>query len=121
VVFFSFIYRSCIKGSVGIFRVRKGFVAKLNWYVSVGIAARLRAGRQGNRGSILGRGNIFLFSVTFRPALGITQLPIHWVPGVVFPGVKRQGREADLHPVPRLRMVALYLHAVTRLNIVVLN
>jgi hypothetical protein len=30
--------------------------------------------------------------------------------GALFPGVKRQVREADLHLVPKLRMVQLYLH-----------
>jgi hypothetical protein len=30
-----------------------------------------------------------------RPALGPTQPPIQWVPGVLSPGVKQQKREAD--------------------------
>jgi hypothetical protein len=39
---------------------------------------------------------IFLFATTFRPALGLTQLPIQWVLGVVLsPGVKWLGHEAD--------------------------
>jgi len=37
---------------------------------------------------------IFLFSTTSRPALE-PQLPIHWVPGTLFPAVKWLGREAD--------------------------
>jgi hypothetical protein len=40
----------------------------------------------------------FLFSTASRPALGPTQPPIQWVPGVLSPGVKRQGREADHSP-----------------------
>jgi hypothetical protein len=38
---------------------------------------------------------IFLFSTSFRPALGPIQPPIQWEPGTLSPGVKRQGREAD--------------------------
>jgi hypothetical protein len=30
-----------------------------------------------------------------RPALGHTESPIQWIPGALFPGVKRQEREAD--------------------------
>ena len=32
-----------------------------------------------NRGLIPGRGKVYLFSKTSRPALGPTQLPVHWV------------------------------------------
>jgi hypothetical protein len=32
---------------------------------------------------------------TSRPALRPAQPPIQWVPGAVFLGIKRQGREAD--------------------------
>jgi hypothetical protein len=42
---------------------------------------------------------IFLFSVTSRPTLGPTQLPIQWVPGIVFPEVKRYETEADHSPL----------------------
>jgi hypothetical protein len=42
---------------------------------------------------IPGRGKICLFSIAARAALGPTQPPIQWVPGV-----KRQGREADHFP-----------------------
>jgi hypothetical protein len=38
---------------------------------------------------------IFLYSTASRLALGPTQLPNQWVPGALFPGVKRQGCEAD--------------------------
>jgi hypothetical protein len=41
---------------------------------------------------------IFLFTTASRTALGPTQLPIHWVPGALSLGVKRQGREADHSP-----------------------
>jgi hypothetical protein len=33
-----------------------------------------------------------------RPALGPTQPPMQWVPGVLSPGAKRPGREADCSP-----------------------
>jgi hypothetical protein len=45
-------------------------------------------------GSLQGQ-HIFLFYMTSRPALGPTQLPVQWVTVAVYPGIKRQGREAD--------------------------
>jgi hypothetical protein len=49
-----------------------------------------------NRGSIPGRGKrLFPLTSVSRPALGLTQLPVHWVPGVLSPGVKR-GRRVTL-------------------------
>jgi hypothetical protein len=38
---------------------------------------------------------IFLFTTASRPALGLTQPPIKWVPGTLSLAVKRPGREAD--------------------------
>jgi hypothetical protein len=67
---------------------------------------------------------IFLFTTASRSALGPTQPPIQWVPGVLSLGVKRLGREAD-HPPPSNAEVKecmeLYLHASIRLYGVVLN
>jgi hypothetical protein len=40
----------------------------------------------------------FLFSTSSRPALGLSQPPIQWVPEALSPGAKRQGREADHSP-----------------------
>jgi hypothetical protein len=40
----------------------------------------------------------FLFSKTSRLALGPTQPPIQWVPGVIYPRVKQQRREAGHSP-----------------------
>jgi hypothetical protein len=39
----------------------------------------------------------FLFAIA-RPSLGLTQLPIQWVPGALIPGVKWPGREAHHSP-----------------------
>jgi hypothetical protein len=38
---------------------------------------------------------IVLCSTRSRPALRATQLPIQWLPGTLYPEVKRPGREAD--------------------------
>jgi hypothetical protein len=50
-----------------------------------------------DRALIRGRGKIFLF-IDFVPGLGPTQSHIQWVHLAVFPGIKRQGREADHSP-----------------------
>jgi hypothetical protein len=44
-------------------------------------------------------GENFLLSTSSRPALGPTQPPTKWIPGSLFPGVKRTGCEAD-HSLP---------------------
>jgi hypothetical protein len=41
---------------------------------------------------------VFLLSTSSRPILGSTLPPIQWVPGVLSPGVKRPGHEADHSP-----------------------
>jgi hypothetical protein len=49
-------------------------------------------GRQGDRGSIPGRGERILSLASMsRPALGPTQPAVQWVPGVLSPGLKRGG------------------------------
>jgi hypothetical protein len=41
---------------------------------------------------------IFFFTTASRTALGPTKLPIQWVPGAIFPGIKRPGCESDHSP-----------------------
>jgi hypothetical protein len=55
-----------------------------------------RAGRPGFN-SRQGQ-EIFLYSTASRPALGLTQPPVQWMPGALSPGVKLPGREADPSP-----------------------
>jgi hypothetical protein len=45
---------------------------------------------------------IFLFTTASRPAL--TQLPIQWVPGALFLGVKRPGRKTDHSPTSNVEV-----------------
>jgi hypothetical protein len=40
----------------------------------------------------------FLVTAGYTPALGPTQLPIHWVPGILSPGIKCPGRKVDHSP-----------------------
>jgi hypothetical protein len=42
---------------------------------------------------------IFLFRTASRPALGPTHPPNPWVPGTVYPTVKRPGRKSDHSPL----------------------
>jgi hypothetical protein len=62
-------------------------------------------------GSIPDRGRgFFLLASASRPALGPSQPPVQWVPGVLSPGVKRgRGVMLTTHPhlVPRLGMRAI--------------
>jgi hypothetical protein len=59
---------------------------------------------------------IFLFTTWSRTALGPTQPPIQWVPGVLSLGTKRLGRETDHSPPSSAEVkecVELYLHSCT--------
>jgi hypothetical protein len=64
-----------------------------------------------NRAIEIAGQRIFLLVPASRPALGPTQPPIQWVPGVLSPGVKRgRGMMLTTHPhlVPRLSMSRTY-------------
>jgi hypothetical protein len=63
----------------------------------VGIAESVLL-RAGSPGLDSRQWKVFLFSTASTPALGPTQPPIQWVPGVLSPGIKRQEREADHSP-----------------------
>jgi hypothetical protein len=66
---------------------------------SVSIVSDYGAGRPFDRGTIPGRGKGFFLCPVSRPALGPTQPPVQWVPGVLSPGDKtRPGRDADHSP-----------------------
>jgi hypothetical protein len=80
-------------------------------------------GRRRGRSTSPGRVKNFLFSTSSRPALRSTKLPIQWVPGAVFPGLKRPGREADHSPPAsaKVKKMWIYIHSTIRLHGVVLN
>jgi hypothetical protein len=62
---------------------------------SVGIALGYGLDDRGSRVRFPGVLGIFLLTTVSRTALGPTQSPIQWVPGTLYLGVKRPGREAD--------------------------
>jgi hypothetical protein len=63
-----------------------------------------------DRSSSPGRVKNFLFFTSSRLAMGPTEPPIQWIPGVHSPGVKRSEREAD-HSPPTSAEVNLYIHS----------
>jgi hypothetical protein len=68
----------------------------------------LRAGRLRDRSSSPGKVKNFDFSISSRPAVGRTQLPIYWVPRV-----KRQGREANHLPPTIAEIKKTWIHIST--------
>jgi hypothetical protein len=93
-----------------------------SWGGSVSIGPRLGAGRPGfvSRQGL----EIFLLATASRPALGPTQPPIKWIPGILSPGLKRQRREADHSPPSSAEVKNVWRYTSTlpiRLHGVVLN
>jgi hypothetical protein len=73
----------------------------------------LQAGRPRGRSWNHGRVKNFLFSTSSRPALGSTEPPIQWVPGALFAGVKRLGREADRSPLTSAEVKKEWIYTST--------
>jgi hypothetical protein len=48
-----------------------------------------------------------------RPALGLTQAPIQWVPEALSPRVKRQEREADHSPPASAEVKKMWIYTST--------
>jgi hypothetical protein len=71
----------------------------------------LQAGRQRGWGSSPGRVKNFLFPTSSTPALGSTQPPIQWVPGVLSPGVKLPGREFGHSPPASAEIKKMWIYA----------
>jgi hypothetical protein len=100
----------------GPFRKLAKYVLKQNCYVLVTpLGSRMACPDRVSSGSIVsdyglddraigvrfpaGAKDFFPLSSVSRPALGPTQPPVQWVPGVLSPGVKaRPGRDADHSP-----------------------
>jgi hypothetical protein len=81
--------------------------------ISVGIATGYGLNGQGGGRSSPGRVKSFYFSISSRPALGSTQPPIKIGTGGSFPGVKRQGREADHSPPTSAEVKKMYIYTST--------
>jgi hypothetical protein len=52
----------------------------------------------------------FLFSTSSRLAVGSTQPPIQWVPGVLSLGVKQPGHEADQSPPKSAKVKKMWIY-----------
>jgi hypothetical protein len=65
-----------------------------------GSSVSIVSGQLGDRGSIPSIGKrIFPLASVSRPALGPTQPPVQWVPGVLSPGLKHgRGVTLTIHP-----------------------
>jgi hypothetical protein len=53
------------------------------------------------------------FSTSFRPVLGPTHPLVQCVPGVLSPGVKRPGSDADLSPPPSAEVKRIWIYTST--------
>jgi hypothetical protein len=76
---------------------------------SVGIATGYGLDDRGVKVPVPKEVKNFLFSTSSRLTLGSTQPPIQWIPGSLYPGVKRQGREADHSPtIAEVKIIWIY-------------
>jgi hypothetical protein len=109
--------RSLVRGTVNLLWISEPYQANIEYRLTV---FRSRGSSVSivsdygldDRGSIPDRGQrIFLLASASKSALGPTQPPVQWVPGVLSPGLKR-GRGVTLithpHLVPRLSMSRSY-------------
>jgi hypothetical protein len=85
----------------------------INQVISSYIFFACKSGRQRGRSSSPGRVKNFLFSTSFRSALGPTQLPIQWIPEAFSSGKKRQGREADHSPPTSPEVKKMWIYTFT--------
>jgi hypothetical protein len=77
----------------------------------------LQAGCLRGWSSSPGRGKIFLLSMSSRPVLRLTQPPVQWVLGVLSPGVKQPGHEADLSPSTSAEIKNAWIYTSTPLYV----
>jgi len=91
---------------------------------SVSTVTRLWTGQSGVR--FTRRGKVFLFSTTFRLALGTTPLLVQWGTGVIAPWVKWLGSEAEHSPPSSVKVKNgwsytttphMHLHGIYRGNL----
>jgi hypothetical protein len=54
-----------------------------------------------------------IISTSSRPALNTKQTRIQWVPGALYPGVKRPGREADYSPRTSAEVKKMWIYIST--------
>jgi hypothetical protein len=79
---------------------------------SVGIATGYGLDDQGDGRFESQMGKNFHLSISSRPALGSTQPPIKWVPGV-----ERQGHEADHSPPTSAEVKKMWIYTSTPLYV----
>jgi hypothetical protein len=88
-----------------------------------GTATDYGPGRPRGRCSSPGTVKNFLFSTSSRPALGLTQPPIRWVPEALSPGYSDRGVNLTtrLHLMKKSRAAELYLHSCSHLHSMAFN
>jgi hypothetical protein len=73
-----------------------------------------------SRGLIPGRGKIYRFSTSSKPAPGPTQPPIQWVGvGALLPGEKQTGHEADHSSPTTAEVKKMWIYISTPLYVLI--